>query len=552
MLRRRTTLTAALLLTLPVAHANTLTPATDVPAACGSKLDQSAWMFQGQHGYFYYGDELSGRWMNRAWNDARTAFALGAARLAAALKAQGVTLVVAPVAPRSFVTAGHLGGPARTLKAFDVNGAQTFYTRLVADLRAAGVPTADLLGPALKLGDAGVFRQDIHWTPEGARVAAQAVTATVKALKLRVMAAPFRSLPVGTVTRQVQDQPVLGQLAALCGLTVSPETYSEYRTLPAAPVVAAPGNFGESEGTMRWAYGPAASVAYALPAAATVTVDATFDVPLDGQGVEVLVAGKVIDRFPALRKGDSVTRRWTVEAPAGVNRLDFRFAAVNGGKTTFAPGDGRPLAVLFRTLTVTAGSAVTDLVKGDVRGSGLLDGAADVVLVGASSSLPALNFAGFLQEGLGTRVDNVSFGGAGVFSSLKDYLLDDAYAQHRPAVLIWQVPLLGGDDTLDADFRFVNAAAQGVREGRSVRGTGTVALDTPGASPHALRVHAEDASVTDVKVTLSTAAGTKTFTIRNAARMTHRQDFLLSLDDLGVIRRVVVTGRGPLTLTVTP
>ncbi|MFC3919089.1 hypothetical protein ACFOUS_20460 [Deinococcus metalli] len=311
------TLTAALLLALPAARAAAPTPATDVPASCGDTLDKKAWMFQGEHGYFFYGDELSGRWMNRPWADARAAFVPGAVKLAAALKAQGVTLVLAPVPPRSFVAAEQLRASSPTQKTFDAKAAQAFYTGLVADLRAAGVPTADLLTPALKQGDAGLFRQDIHWTPEGAQTAAQVVAETVKTLHMPLDAAPFVSLKAGTVTRQVQDQPVLGQIAALCSLTVAPETYGDYQTRPAGPLVAAPGNFGASEGTVRWAFGPAASVSYAVPAAASVTVTATFETPLDGQSVEVTAGGKVIDTIAGLKKGDNVTRTWTVDARAG-------------------------------------------------------------------------------------------------------------------------------------------------------------------------------------------------------------------------------------------
>ncbi|GAA0502241.1 alginate O-acetyltransferase AlgX-related protein [Deinococcus depolymerans] len=550
--RSLTILTAALLFALPEARAATPTPATDVPASCGTTLAQKAWMFQGQRGYFFYGDELSGLWMQRPWAEARSTFVPGAVRLAATLKARGVTLVLAPVPPRSFVTPGQLSSASPAQKAFDTKAAQAFYAGLVADLRAAGVPTADLLTPAVQQGDAGLFRQDIHWTPQGAQAAAQAVTATVGTLRLLPSQDAFVSLRSGTVTRQVQDQPVLGQLATLCGLTVAPETYAEYQTRPAGALVAAPGNFGASEGTVRWAFGPVAGVSYAVKAAGPVTVDATFETPLEGQGVEVRAGGKVLDTIQGLKRGENVTRRWTVDAAAGGNDLEFRFADYNGGRTTFAPGDGRPMAVIFKKLTVTSSDVTVDLVKGDSAGSGLLAGAADVVLVGASSSLPSLNFAGFLQEGLGVRVDNVSFGGAGVFSSLKDYLLDDAFTQSRPKVLIWQVPLLGGEDTAEADLRFVTAAALGARGGVTASGTGQVGLDTGNLTPRAVRVHAADAAVQAVTVTVTTDSGTRTFRIVNSDRMTHRQDFLLSLDGLGKVKRVDVKASGALTLDVTP
>ncbi|WP_189058970.1 alginate O-acetyltransferase AlgX-related protein [Deinococcus daejeonensis] len=135
-----------------------------------------------------------------------------------------------------------------------------------------------------------------------------------------------------------------------------------------------------------------------------------------------------------------MSRSWKVPAQIGSHALEFRFGDYNGGRTSFAPKDSRPMAVIFRALTLTGPDGTADLVSDGAKG--LLGGAADTVLVGASSSLPNLNFAGFLQQELSTRVDNVSFGGAGVYSSLKDYLLDDAFRTSAPKMLIWQMPLL--------------------------------------------------------------------------------------------------------------
>ncbi|GGR58769.1 hypothetical protein GCM10008959_20620 [Deinococcus seoulensis] len=541
------TLLSAALIAAPARAA--ATPATAVPASCGVTLDQKAWMFQGEQGFYYYGDELSGRWMNRPWNEARAAFVPATARLAAALKAQGVTLVMAPVPPRSFVQP-HLNLQNPTQKAFDLSGAQGFYRALVSDLRAAGLPTADLLTPALAQGDAGVFRQDIHWTPEGAQAAAKATADTVRAAGQTAGTAPFVSIRAGTVTRQVQDQPVLGQIQALCGLSVPPETYGDYQAAPAAPLVAAAGNFGASEGSVRWAFGPVATVSFVTATAGKVEVNATFETPLDGQGVEVVSGGKVIDTVSGLKRGETVTRTWTVDAAAGQNSLDLRFADYNGGKTSFAPGDSRPMAVIFKTLTVQGSGGSGDLIKIQ-SGGDLLGAAADTVLVGASSSLPSLNYAGFLQAELSRRIDNVSFGGAGVFSSLKDYLLDEAYALSKPGTLIWQIPLLGGDDTAESDLRFVTAAARGA--GTSVAaasGTGSARVTVPGLSTAAARVRVSDPATRTVTFKVTSDQGTREFRVTNSERMTHRQDFLLDLGGLGSVTAVEVAAAGTLELQV--
>ena len=543
-----TVLSAALLLSTPARAATT--PATAVPASCGVTLDQKAWMFQGEQGFYYYGDELSGRWMNRPWNEARAAFVPAAAALAAALKTHGVTLVMAPVPPRSFAQPRlNLQNP--TQKAFDLPGAQGFYRALVSDLRAAGLPTADLLAPALAQGDAGVFRQDIHWTPEGAQAAARATADAVRAAGQKAGSAPFVSLRAGTLTRQVQDQPVLGQIQTLCGLTVPPETYSDYQAVPAAPLVAGAGNFGASEGAVRWAFGPVATVSFVTASAGKVTVNATFETPIAGQAVEVVSGGKVIDTISGLKLGENVTRAWTVDAAAGQNSLDLRFADYNGGQTSFAPGDGRPMAVIFKTLNVQGSGGAADLIKLQASGD-LLGGAADTVLVGASSSLPSLNYAGFLQTELSRRIDNVSFGGAGVFSSLKDYLLDEAYAQGKPGTLIWQIPLLGGDDTADSDLRFITAAARGAgAEVSRASGAGSARVTVPGLTAGAARVRVSDPATRTVTIKVTSDRGTREFRVTNSERMTHRQEFLLDLGGLGAVTAVEAAATGTLDLNVT-
>ncbi|AWT37596.1 hypothetical protein DM785_18030 (plasmid) [Deinococcus actinosclerus] len=549
---RFTMRTARLLITALLAStaAAATTPAAQVPASCGQTLDQKAWMFQGQDGWYFYGDELSGRWTARPWAAARATFVPGAQQLAAALKARGVQLVLAPVPPRSFVAPQHLNAAGGAQQAFDPVAARAFYQGLVADLRAAGVPTADLLTPAQALGDAGLFRQDIHWTPEGAQAAAKAVAATMTAAGIPGGASPFVSLRAGTLTREVQAQPVLAQMQALCGLTVAPETFGDYQTRAAQGLVAAPGNFGASEGKVRWAFGPVARVAFYARQAGEVTVNATFQNPVKDQSVTVVYAGQTLDTISGLQPGQEVTRSWKVPAQAGSQGLEFQFGDYNGGRASFAPKDSRPMAVIFKTLTLTGPDGTADLVSEGARGTGLLGGAADTVLVGASSSLPNLNFAGFLQQELSTRVDNVSFGGAGVYSSLKDYLLDDAYVSSAPKVLIWQMPLLGGDDTAEADLRFLLAAARGPAPVVArAQGTGSVSVTVPGAPGGAARVRVADASVKAVTFTVS-GTTKRTFTVSNSDRMTHRQDYLLDLSGLGPVTAVTAEAAGGLSLSV--
>ena len=279
-------------------------------------------------------------------------------------------------------------------------------------------------------------------------------------------------------------------------------------------------------------------------------MNATFENPVKDQTVEVLAGGKVIDTISGLQPGQNVTRTWTLDAQAGGNALDFRFADYNGGRTSFAPGDGRPMAVIFKALTLTGPGGSADLITDGAAGAGLLGGAADTVLVGASSSLPNLNFAGFLQQELATRVDNVSFGGAGVYSSLKDYLLDDAFRSSAPKVLIWQIPLLGGDDTAESDLRFLLAAARGGSEVARGSGTGAARVDLPGLSGGSARVRVSDPAVRSVTFRVTADGGTRDFKVTNSDRMTHRQDFLLDLSGLGAVKAVEASASGSLQLQV--
>jgi hypothetical protein len=236
---------------------------------------------------------------------------------------------------------------------------------------------------------------------------------------------------------------------------------------------------------------------------------------------------------------------------AGSNTLDFRFADYNGGRTSFAPGDGRPMAVIFKTLTLTGPGGSADLVSDGAQGAGLLGGAADTVLVGASSSLPNLNFAGFLQESLGRRVDNVSFGGAGAYSSLKDYLQDDAFRSAPPKILIWQIPLLGGEDTAESDLRFLLAAARGGAEVAQASGNGSASVNLSGVSGVSARVRVTNPAVRTVTFKVTGERGTREFRVTNSDRMTHRQDFQLDLSDLGKLSAVQVSADSALDLRVT-
>ncbi len=65
--------------------------------------------------------------------------------------------------------------------------------------------------------------------------------------------------------------------------------------------------------------------------------------------------------------------------------------------------------------------------------------AAQVVLVGSGNGDNAFNFAGFLEQYLGTPVDNASLPEGGYTTALAAYLMSEAYQQRPPRLLIWEI-----------------------------------------------------------------------------------------------------------------
>jgi hypothetical protein len=504
--------------------------AQSVTPECAVKLDKQAWMFAGQNAHYYYGDELSGRWMNQPWAETLK-LAPRFAEVSAALKARGTTLVLAPVPPRTFLDGASLDTSNPTQKAFDPAAARAFYLKLVQSLTAAGVPTADLLTGAK---GADTFPKDIHWTPQGAANAATVVAGVVRKLPgfASLPHAEFQTLSTGAAFRYPTDQPIIAKVKELCGSDLKPDGYENQSTVSAAGLPAAAGNFGDPEnGKQRWAFGPTSTLSFALPKAGPATLHLVFYSPLDAQSVTLILNGAALDTLGPVARGSTTDKTYTLAGVSGANRLDLKFNDWNGHTSTFAPGDARPMAVAVKTMTLTAGTLQADLVSPATDASALLGTQAPgVALVGASSSMALLNFDGALKQALGTDVLNVSYGAAGVFNSLKDYLRDPAFQQAPPKVLVWQFPMIGGDATTDADFRDVLAAVQGPCVGGtplSVSGSAG-GLNIAGSSvPAGARLHVWAADKTFQ--TLQVKAGELALTLANSPRMVQQGEFYAAL-----------------------
>ncbi len=92
-----------------------------------------------------------------------------------ALENAGIKLAVVLIPAKARVYPEHLGRHVRPKYWDDV------YSKFLADLQAKGVIAPNVLN-AMKARDSMFLKTDTHWTPQGARVAAQAVAELVKPL----------------------------------------------------------------------------------------------------------------------------------------------------------------------------------------------------------------------------------------------------------------------------------------------------------------------------------------------------------------------------------
>jgi alginate biosynthesis protein AlgX len=104
------------------------------------------------------------------------------AALSQALAAGGTTLIYVTIPTKAQVLPGLLP-PAAADYQFDSPTARLVYEDIIARLTAKGIVAPDLLTAlaAAKPGDMPFFKTDFHWTATGARLAAQAIAAEMKA-----------------------------------------------------------------------------------------------------------------------------------------------------------------------------------------------------------------------------------------------------------------------------------------------------------------------------------------------------------------------------------
>lgn len=127
-------------------------------------------------------------------------------QVAAYLKSRNIGLVVAPVPDKSRVQSADLCGVKRPPAIAGRLG--DFETRL----KSAGIDLVDLLGPMNATGGDRYYRTDTHWNERGAKTAAAAVAAAVKAAGL----APTQKAEFEVTTDPEHER--VGDLIRLAGL----------------------------------------------------------------------------------------------------------------------------------------------------------------------------------------------------------------------------------------------------------------------------------------------------------------------------------------------
>lgn len=160
--------------------------------------------------------------------DQRTILQLG--RLAAVLKANGTTLVYVTIPAKSQVMVDYL--PEHTKDyGFDPEMAQTIYTDIITRMSAVGIIAPDVMTAlqGVKGDERPFFGADFHWTSQGARAAAQAIAAGIKADPAYSETTPgtYESKPLG---KEVAFSGMRRSLQSFCKDSLPPTETMAYKT----------------------------------------------------------------------------------------------------------------------------------------------------------------------------------------------------------------------------------------------------------------------------------------------------------------------------------
>jgi SGNH hydrolase-like domain, acetyltransferase AlgX len=174
-------------------------------------------------------------WLFLEW-DLRTDLALPkevrpwVKRLADAMKTRDITLIAVPIPPRGILHAEHLDTSNALASTFSATKATANYEQLLADLSASGLQVVNPIANMLSDSDHASFKTDLHWTVEGAKLVAEAVSTQL--MSLPVYAALTKSTitltPTGSSSNIGKYAEVVADLCNLDSTTLPSEPISLY------------------------------------------------------------------------------------------------------------------------------------------------------------------------------------------------------------------------------------------------------------------------------------------------------------------------------------
>lgn len=203
--------------------------------------------FQGLQGWFFFNYDFREKY--ETITPEQASFVV---QLNRAFVTQGVLLVVVPVPARGAIKPSVLYLADLKQVAFSPAAIQDYYDAYIETLEQNGVAVVNVLAQAIAFDARGgqtFFKRDLHWTPEGANMVAQA---TAREIQKR-LSEPLTETPL-VLERKPRDQAHPGRfmnnwLYGACKMTLPPEPLGDYtvsrpRGAEAAEVVQAGSSFG--------------------------------------------------------------------------------------------------------------------------------------------------------------------------------------------------------------------------------------------------------------------------------------------------------------------
>ncbi len=149
-------------------------------------------------------------------------------RLVDALDARDTTLIFITIPPRGMVAYDFLDRSIDVQADFDKTKAETSFNDLVVALQGTGLIAPNITSQS-DLGADFFFHRDIHWTPEGARIAAKTLASILKDNTHFQSMTPAAFETVEASRQTIKERMGL-ELQRLCTSDIPPEPYVQYET----------------------------------------------------------------------------------------------------------------------------------------------------------------------------------------------------------------------------------------------------------------------------------------------------------------------------------